>query len=163
FLGQKPGIFHRMPDQEWSSEAWREGCLRFRHTYFGSRHFGRVTADKVVHRLGRRELAYRRENAEGIAGEKNDVAGMAGDAGNFGVANELNRIGSTRILRDAGVGEVDAMGCFLVYHILQDRSKSKGLENLRFRLRREIDGLGIAAAFNVKDTGVGPAMLVVSD
>ena len=54
----------------------------------------------MIHRLLFAELGNGRKDAEGIAGEKDDVGGMTGDAGDEGVLDELDGVGSAGILRE---------------------------------------------------------------
>ena len=87
---------------------------------------------------------------------------MAGDAGNLGVVNELDRIRAARVLRDARVGVIDH-AIFIEHDVLQHGAEAQRLENIRLVLRRKIDRLGVAAAFDVEDSVVAPAVLVVAD
>ena len=52
---------------------------------------------------------------------------------------------------------------FIENHILQNRAEAQRLEYIRLALGREIDCLRVAAAFDVEDTVVAPAVLVVTD
>src|SRR5690606_24976855 len=50
------------------------------------------------------------------------------------------------------------------HHVLEDRAEPPGSRpDLRLRLGREPDDLGIAAAFEVEDALVRPAVLVIAD
>ena len=49
------------------------------------------------------------------------------------------------------------------HHVFQHRAKAQRLEDVRLALGRQIDRLGVAAAFDVEDAVVAPAMLVVAD
>ena len=160
--GEQLGVLARMPDEERAAEARRERGLRFRHAHLGAGDLGRVAADEVIHRVRRRQRTDRRQHAKRVAGEEDDVGRMAGHAGDLGVADELNGIGAARVLRDAGVGEVHG-AVVLEHDVFQHRAEAQGLEDVRLVLRREVDGLGVAAAFDVEDAVVAPAMLVVAD
>ena len=70
--------------------------------------------------------------------------------------NELDRIRAARVLRDARVGVID-VAVFIEHHVLQHRAEAQRLENVRLVLGREIDRLGVAAAFDVEDAVVAPA------
>ena len=87
---------------------------------------------------------------------------MSGDARDFRVLDELDGIGAARVLRDAGVGVIDVV-IFIEHHVFQHRAEAQRLENVRLALRREVDRLGVAAAFDVEDAVVAPAVLVVAD
>ena len=47
--------------------------------------------------------------------------------------------------------------------IFEDRSESDGLKDLRFFIKREVNGFSIASAFDIKDTVVGPAVFIIAD
>ena len=47
--------------------------------------------------------------------------------------------------------------------VLQHRAEAERLEDVGLRLRRQVDRLGVAAALDVEDAAVGPAVLVVAD
>ena len=55
------------------------------------------------------------------------------------------------------------MSVLIEHHVLQHRAEAQRLEDLRLVFRRKIDRLGVAAAFDVEDAVVAPAMLVVAD
>ena len=52
---------------------------------------------------------------------------------------------------------------FIEDHVFEYRAEAQRLENVRFALGREVDRLRVAAAFDIKDTIVAPAMLIVAD
>ena len=97
-LGEQLGVLARVPDEERPAEARRERRLRLLHAHLGARDLRGVAADEVIHRLRRRERADRRQHAERVAGEEDDVVRMAGDAGNLRVRDELDRICAARVL-----------------------------------------------------------------
>src|SRR4051794_3674672 len=89
---------------------------------------------------------------------------MAGAAGARRIRDELERIGRAGVfglgvlvvIRDAGLGIED--------HVLQDRTEAiGGVPDHRLRFLRELDGLGVAAAFEIEDAFGAPAGLVVAD
>ena len=161
-LREQLGVFARMPDEERPAEARRERRLRFGDAHFGAGDLRGVAADEVIHRVRGRERADRRQHAERVAGEEDHVGRMAGHARDFRVVDELDRIRAARVLRDARVGEVHAV-VFIEHHVLQHRAEAQRLENVRLVLGREVDRLGVAAAFDVEDAVVAPAVLVVAD
>ena len=87
---------------------------------------------------------------------------MAGDAGDLRVLDELDRIGAAGVLRDARVGVIDVV-IFIEHHVLEHRAETQRLEDVRLALGREVDRLGVAAALDVEDAVVAPAVLVVAD
>ena len=66
-------------------------------------HLGCVAADEVVHRLRMREARDRRQHAECVAAEQDDVFGVGADAGDGGIVDVLNGVRRTRVLGDADV------------------------------------------------------------
>ena len=48
-------------------------------------------------------------------------------------------------------------------HVFQYGAETQRLENIGFALRCEVDGFRVAAAFDIEDAILAPAMLVVSD
>lgn len=92
---QHSGVTHGMQGEEWLREAGRESCLRFCDAILGSGHFRRVSRNEVIHGLFSIQLRDRWQDTPSIASQQNDVCGMArADAGNFGVLNVLDRIGT---------------------------------------------------------------------
>lgn len=53
----------------------------------------------MIHGLRFTEFCDGREDAEGVTGEENDVGGVVCDTGDLRVVNEVDRVGSTRVLR----------------------------------------------------------------
>ena len=82
--------------------------------------------------------------------------------GIFALCDELDRIRAARVLRDARVGVIDAV-IVIEHHVLEHRAEAQRLEDVRLALGREVDRLGVAAAFDVEDAVVAPAVLVVAD
>ncbi len=64
-------------------------ALRFGDAALRPRHFGRVAGEEVVHRLLRRQPGDRRQHAEGVGGQEDDVVRVAADA----VAGRVRRCG----------------------------------------------------------------------
>ena len=80
------------------------------------------------------------------------------------VGDEVDRIGAAAVLGEAGVVEVELARVRVHHDILEHRAEALGGRvDLRLGLGREADHLGVAAAFEVEDGGVRPAMLVVAD
>jgi len=84
-------------------------------------------------------------------------------AGYFCVSDKLDRIGAARVLRNAGVAKLDVPVGLVEHHVLEHRAETQGLENVGLGLIGQVDGLGVAAPFDVEDAGVAPTMLVVAD
>ena len=160
---QQLGVFGRTPHEERPAKAGRKSRLRLRHANFGSRHLGRVAADVVVHRLGRIQSADRRQHAESVAGQEDDIGRMPTGARNLGVADELDRIGPASVLRDPRVMEIDAMGDLVIDDVLQNRAKAQRLVDFRLCFWRQVDRFGVTSSLDVENAVIGPAMLVVTD
>ncbi len=74
----------------------------------------------------------------------------------------VDRVADAGIFGDALVGEIDlAVGVH--GHVLQQRIAADGVVDVRFALLVEVDHLGVAAALQVEDAFVVPAVLVVAD
>jgi len=76
-LGEHGGVAHGVESQEGLSEARGEGGLRLGDTLLGTGHLGSVTRDEVEHGLLGGELGDRRKDTTSVAGEENDVGGVA--------------------------------------------------------------------------------------
>ena len=83
---------------------------------------------------------------------------MARNARNLRILDELYRIGAAGVLGNADVCIIYQM-VLIEHHVLEHRAKTERLEDLRFVLGRQIDGLGVAAAFDVEDTFVNAPAL----
>ena len=107
FFSKQLGIFCRMPDHEGRAKAGGECGRGFGNANFGACHFGGIAGNEVKHGLRRREFGYRRQYAEGIAGEEDDIGRQACLAGNAGVFDMLDGIGATGVFGDAGIGVIN--------------------------------------------------------
>ena len=150
---------------EGRAETGAEGDLRFlAHVQLRARHLGRVAADEVVHGLFGSKAGNGRHDAGGIAGEHDDVGGVPGHLLRHGVVDEGQGIAGSGVLGAAVVVQVQAPGDGIVDHILQDGAElARAGEDFRFRLRRQVDDLGVAAVLEVEDAFVAPAVLVVAN
>lgn len=158
------GVLHGVEGQEGLGEARREGGLGLGDTLFGTGHLGRVTRDEVVHGLLGAELGDGREDTTGVACEENDVGRVAaGNAGNLGVLDVLDGVCATSVLGEGGVIVVDDSGGGVEDDVLEDGTELDGVENIGLLLGGEANALGVAAALNVEDTSVAPAVLVITD
>ena len=161
-LGEQFGVFAWMPDEERSTEARRERGLRLGDPHFGAGDFRGVAANEVIHRVRGRERANRREHAERVASEENHIGRMAGCARDFRVVDEFDRIRAARVECDPRVRVVHAV-VFIEHHVFEYRAEAQRPENIRLALWREVDRLRVAAAFDIEDAVVAPAVLVVAD
>ena len=74
----------------------------------------------------------------------------------------LNGIGHARIVRDRDIVVV-GLAILIKHHVFADGAKAHSVENLGLVERVQALALGVAAALDVKDAHVGPAVLVIAD
>ena len=74
----------------------------------------------------------------------------------------IDRVGNAGVLGNALVVEVDFAFC-IDGDVLEEGVATDCIVEVRFRLLVELDDLCVAAAFEVEDTLVVPAVLVVTD
>src|ERR1039457_5849568 len=155
----------RMAHHEGTAEAGAETNFRFRaQADLGAADLADVVGKEVVDGLFGSEAGDGRNDAVGVAGEKNDVARMAGHLRRQIVFDVIERIGAASILGEGVVVEVEAPGERIEHDVLQDGAEAAGAGvDLRFGLGREADDLGIAAILEVEDAAFAPAVLVVAD
>ena len=79
-IAQKIAVNSRMQRQERRAETGRKRRLRLGHALLGTRNLGGVAGEEMIHRLRRIELGDRRQHAERVAGQHDDVFGMTGAA-----------------------------------------------------------------------------------
>lgn len=157
-------VLHGVKSKEGLGEARGESGLGLGDTLLGTGHLGGVTRDEVVHGLGGVELGDGREDTTSVAGEEDDVGRVAaGHAGDLGVLDVLDGVGDTGVLGEGGVIVVDNASGGVENDVLEDGTKLDGVENIGLLLGGETNALGVAAALNVEDATVAPAVLVVTD
>ncbi len=163
-LGQHRGVVRRVARHERRPEARGERGARLLDAHLGAGQLGRVAADEVVGGLLAGQPGDRRHDPERVGGQEHDVARLAGDPGRVHVADEPQRVGAARVLGEALGVEVELAGARVEVHVLQDGPEAaRRLEDVRLVHRGEADGLGVAAALEVEDAVVPPAVLVVAD
>lgn len=163
-LGEHLCVAHWVKSQEWLSEAGREGGLWLGDTFLGSGHLGSVARDEVEHGLGGVELGDWWENTASVASEENDVLWVSvRNTWNLGVVDVLNWVGATGVLGEGDIIVVDETGLWVEDNILKDGTELDGVVNIWLLLGRETNALGVAASLNVEHTGIGPAVLVITD
>ena len=129
----------------------------------GARHQRGIAGQEVIHRLRRRQPGDRRHHAEGVAGQHDDVARLPAAQRQLDVRDVLDRVGRARVLGQRLVGEVQP-AMRVGDDILQHRAEAvAGGPDLGLGLRRQVDHLGVAAAFEVEHAALAPAVLVVAD
>ena len=87
---------------------------------------------------------------------------MAGDAGDLGISDEFDGVGSAGVLGEGGVVEVDVV-VFIVDDVFEDGAVVQGIVNVRLGFLGEVDGFGVAAALDIEDAGVGPDVFIIPD
>ena len=85
-------------------------------------------------------------------------------AGARGVRDEVERIGRTRILCLRTVVEIHLAGILVEHAVLEHGAEAlAGGIDLGLGFLRQLDALGVAAAFEIEDAVRAPAVLVVAD
>lgn len=147
---------------EGSTEAGTEGGGGLGDAALGTGDLGGVAGKEVVHGLVAGELGDRGENAEGISGQEDDILGVAAHLVLVVVLNVLDGVADTTVLGLAGVKVVGL--AVLDGGVLEESTGGlDGTVDLGLVLLSEVDGLGVAAALEVEDTVVIPAVLVITD
>ena len=152
-----------MQRQEGGAEAGREGRRGLRDTALRAGQLGREAGEEVVLRLLGRQDRNRGQHAECIGREEDHLLG--GRSLRYGLDDVLDvedRVRHARVLRYGLVGEVDRT--LRAYrHVLEQCVAADGVPDVGLVLLREVDDLGVAAALEVEDAVVVPAVLVVTD
>ena len=132
--------------EERSSEASGEGGGRLGDAALCAGELGGEAAQEVIFGLLGGQLGNGRKYSERIGGQEDDLGSVAGLRYRLNdVLDVVDRVGYAGVLGNALVGEVDlAVDVGLV-------------------LLGEVDYLGVAAALEVEDTVIVPAVLVITD
>src|SRR5690606_20978919 len=104
----------------------------------------------------------RRQYPEGIGGQKEDDLGVSPDSGDFGRRDMFDRVGSSGIFCQSVIMVVRA-ALIIQRHVFQHGTKTDSVPDLGFFFTRQVDTLGVTAAFYVEDPAVGPPMFVITD
>ena len=149
--------------QEGLAEAGGEGRRGLGDAALGTGEFGGEAAQEVVFGLLRSQDAHRRQHAEGIGAQEDHLLG--GRALAFrtdDLLDVIDRVADAGVLGDFLVGEVD-LALLVDGYVLEERVAVDGAVDVGLCLLVEVDDLGVAAAFEVEDALVVPAVLVVAD
>ena len=104
-----------------------------------------------------------RKDAEGVAGQENDVLRVTALGVVGAVVDEFDRVGATGVLRFARVSKV-GHAALIEDDVFQHRAEATGgAEDGRLVFFGEIDELGVAPSFEVEDAVGAPTVLVVTD
>ena len=118
----------------------------------------------MIHRLFQRQLRNGRQHAKRIGRQEHDVPGVAANAGNHRIADEVDGIGRAGILGDRIQIEQQGARVRIDDDVFQDGAKALGSRvDFGFGFSREIDYLGVTSAFKVEDAVIAPAMLIITD
>ena len=105
-IAQQIAVDGRMQRHERRAETGRERRLRLDDALLRARNLGRISGQEMIHRLRRIELGDRRQDAEGIAGQHDDVLRVARAPGRRGVGDEMQGIGDAGVFGLAIVVEI---------------------------------------------------------
>ena len=153
-----------MARHEGRAKAGREGGGRLGHADLGARDARGVAGQEVIHRLFGRQPRNRRQHAIGVGGQEDDILRDRPQILLRRVGDEIDGVGTTAVFGETVVIQVDGAGILVHHDIFQHRAEPLGGgEDFRFGLGRQVDHLGIAAAFEVEDGRVRPAMFIVTD
>ena len=156
-------VLGRMKLEEGLAEAGGEGRGRLGDSALCSGKFGGEAGEEVVLGLLGVKDGYRRKNSECVCGEEDDLlCRRALRVWTDDVLDVVDRVGNTGVLGNALVVEIDL--AVLVYgYVLEEGVAADGVVDVWLSVLVELDDLGIAAAFEVEDALVVPAVLVVTD
>ena len=162
-LRQQARVDDRRLRQERGAEAGGEGRLRLLDADLGAGELGGEAGEEPVHRLVARQARDRRQDPEGVRGEEDHRLRMAGALRRQRVRDLLELVGGAGVLGLRAVVEVDD-AALVEDDVLEDRpERARRLVDLGLGLGGEIDHLRVAAALEVEDAVVAPAVLVVAD
>ncbi len=170
-----------MEDNEGSRVASRESRDGLKHTVLGAGCFPMIKLSRCVEQLRMQdlrsipsqemvasllwgELANRGKHAEGITSQHDDIAWLrVDDTRDLRIRDEFDGVRAASVLCNADVVVVGDTGDGVVDDVLEDRAVADGVEDVGFLLCGKVDALGVASAFNVENTRVGPDVFVVAN
>ena len=115
---------------------------------------------------------FQRQQEVYVAGEEGediilmwtDVLGLTLDnARNASVGNDLDGVRAPGVLGNADVGVVGFTRNDVIDDVLEDRTETDGVVDLRLLLGGKVDTLGVAPSLDVENTVVRPDVLVIPD
>src|SRR5829696_5237358 len=163
-LGEHLGAGRGRQGQERRAEARGERRLDVGlHLGLGPGELGSVAREEIVGGLGRREGAYGGQHPEGIGGQEEDRRRMEALAFGDRARYVLQWVGDAGVLRQHAVGVVHLARATVHHYVLEHGPKADGIPYLGFLLGTQVYRLRVAAALEVEDPRIGPAVLVVPD
>src|SRR5437868_6834870 len=117
----------------------------------------------MVERLVRRQFAQRRQDAERIAGQEEDVPRMTAAPREHRTGDVVERIAGAGILGDLIVVVIGSARRRVENDVFQYGAEPERIPDLRLARGRQADGLGVAAPFEIEDAMVRPAMLIIAN
>ena len=154
----------RFSRHERSTEARAEGGLRLGDSALGSGDLGGVAREEMVHRLLRGELGDWRQHAERIRGEHENLLGVPAGAACGDVRDMANRVRGARVLGEYVAIQIQTATLRIEDDVFEDRAEHPcGLVDLGLALLRQTDHFCVASPFEIEDSFVAPAVLVVAD
>lgn len=88
---------------------------------------------------------------------------MAGTAWNLSIGDIIQRISHAGIFRDGIITEIRRSRLRVDDNIFHDGAKTDRAIDFRLTVFGQVNALGIAAAFNVEDAVIPPAMFIITD
>lgn len=88
---------------------------------------------------------------------------MGTDTGDSGIGDVLDRVRSAGVFCDGSIGVIDLTAVLVEDDVFEHGPELDRVEHIGFFVRRKAKAFGIAAAFDVGNSGVAPAVLVVAD
>jgi len=163
-LSKHLGVATRVENDERRAVASRESGDRLQNTIFSTRGLRGITGQEMVGSLLGGELADGREDTKGIAGQHDDVRGLAvDDARNLSIGDILDGVCASCVLGNADIVVIGRAVIGVVDDVLEDGAVADSIEDIRLLFSGEVDALGVATTFDVEYTGVRPDVLIVAD
>ncbi len=117
----------------------------------------------MIHGLLRRQARNRRQHSESVGGEEQHVGRMSAHAGNDGVVDKLQAVSGARILGELVGIEIQQSQLGIHLDVFEHGAEADRVPDLRLFFFREIDALGVAAAFEIENAALAPAVLVIAN
>ena len=147
-----------------AAETGGESGRRLGHALLGAGDARRVAREEVVHRLRRGEFRDRRHDAVRVRRQHDEVFRLAAAAGQRSIRDRFDRIGAARVLGERGRVEIKFAREGVHHDVLKHSAPMfRGCVDFRLGLSRKLDHLGVAAAFEVEEAILGPAMFIIAD